>query len=371
LVATERQSIPVSAYKVTEGASVTLDLIRLISAQLVIIGHTIQGLEILPFLQPPFAPYMQNVAVAVFFVLSGFLISYTVFSRHDRPDYDFRTYFIDRFSRIYCGYLPAIVFIIIVDSINIRAFGLEGFAYAEALDLKTIIGNVFMLQDYPVIGPIFSITSLGSARVLWTLAVEWWIYMAFGWLALNLPLCKKRPVFFWVILTFTSVVPLWNLVSGRGHGLTMMWLIGLAIYVVLSRDLLPKLSSRSAFLLSLVCFALALVRVFATKEAYDVLFALLLGAALCLLIVSVKDLTYTASIKRLIRLLANYSFTLYLIHLTIYALVTRWVEANGMTVSPYLLLVGIFVVCNVIALALAWFTEMRHKTLASWFKNRI
>lgn len=151
MLASEPQSITAPAYTLSEGSSVTLDLIRLVSAQLVVIGHTIQGLEIFPFLQPPYAPYMQNVAVVVFFVLSGFLISYTVFSRRDRTDYDFRVYFIDRFFRIYSGYLPAIVFIIVIDSINIAAFGREGFAYADALDLKTIIGNVLMLQDYPAL----------------------------------------------------------------------------------------------------------------------------------------------------------------------------------------------------------------------------
>lgn len=363
MVVAEPKVVDTADYTLSEASSVTLDLIRLIAAQLVVVGHTIQGLGIFPSLQPPIAPYMQNVAVVVFFVLSGFLISYVVFARRSRSDYDFRAYFIDRFFRIYTGYLPAIVFVVVVDTLSIAAFGRGGYRYGDALNLQTVLGNLLMLQNYPLL-PI--ITSLGSARTFWTLAIEWWIYLAFGWLLL----AKNR--FFWPALTFFAIVPIWNLFTGRGDGLTVMWLIGVAIYVVLSRHLLPSMTARMALALAAFCGILAGARIFATTDAYDTLFALFLGAALCLLLygLDASRLTFSDTMKRFIRLGAGYSFTLYLTHLTIYALVERVVSAQEITVSPHPLFVGIFLLCNAVALALASFTEMRHKALANRFKQR-
>ena len=63
-----------ASYTLSDGSSVTLNLIRMLSAQVVVIGHLARGMGLLPGLQPPHAPYMQNVAVVIFFILSGFLI---------------------------------------------------------------------------------------------------------------------------------------------------------------------------------------------------------------------------------------------------------------------------------------------------------
>ena len=64
-------------YKLKEGSSVILDFIRGASAQVVVIGHGISFFGIFTFLHEPNFPWMQNIAVLIFFLLSGFLIPYS------------------------------------------------------------------------------------------------------------------------------------------------------------------------------------------------------------------------------------------------------------------------------------------------------
>jgi peptidoglycan/LPS O-acetylase OafA/YrhL len=92
--------------------SVTLDLLRAVAAQMVCVGHAINF-----FIGgwPSDLPYMQNVGVLLFFILSGFLITHTLVKRSERPDYRFTQFLIDRFARIYSGLIPALVLIIVVD----------------------------------------------------------------------------------------------------------------------------------------------------------------------------------------------------------------------------------------------------------------
>jgi peptidoglycan/LPS O-acetylase OafA/YrhL len=66
-------------------------------------------------LRPPQFPFIQNIGVLIFFVMSGFLITATLLHNSAKPDYGFARYFIDRFARIYSGLLPALVFVIVTD----------------------------------------------------------------------------------------------------------------------------------------------------------------------------------------------------------------------------------------------------------------
>jgi peptidoglycan/LPS O-acetylase OafA/YrhL len=68
---------------------------------------------------------------------------------------------------------------------------------------------------------------------------------------------------------------------------------------------------------------------------------------------------YTPAILRAITFMANYSFSLYLIHYSIFVLLAPL----KVSMSPYLLFGGGVVGSNVIAALLALLTEMRHRQL--------
>lgn len=206
--------------------SISLDMLRVFAVQLVLIGHALSYFNIIQ------APFIQNSAVVLFFILSGTVISYSTFyKKHLDNKYSFTEYFIDRFSRIFTALVPSLIFILIVDLIQIYYIKNQDYRYFNALDFKTAIGNLFMLQDYPIFaifnkifGTDIFLTSFASGRPLWTLAVEWWLYMAFGLIFFHYT--KQFSIKHIPLLLFFLVVPLYNSFYGRGDSLTLFWMGG-------------------------------------------------------------------------------------------------------------------------------------------------
>lgn len=268
-----------------------------------------------------------------------------------------------------------------LDSIQIAVAGPEGYAHAGALNLRTAVGNVLMLQDYPFLTSLngliasaapVAMTSFGSGRTFWTIAIEWWIYLGFGWMILASPLRSQRSWLYWLVLAPLSIVPIWNLVGGRGNGLTLVWLAGGAVYLVISRGSLTGMRVGSALVAALTLLALAFVRVMVTVEAYDAVFALLLAGSLCFVIVGMDAgrVSYPVAARRWIRVAADYSFTLFLTHLSVYELVARWIAVAKIDLPRWLVFAVIFVTANILAFGVAFITETRHRRLAQLLKSR-
>jgi peptidoglycan/LPS O-acetylase OafA/YrhL len=363
-----------TSYKLSENSSLALDLLRAGASQAVVIGHGISFFGILPALQPPHFPYIQNLAVVVFFVLSGFLITYATLRKP--PDFGFGEFFIDRFARIYSAYLIALL---IVWAIDLYAIGLDPATYTHtsALDLRTFIGNVFMLQDHPreevhallLAGsdsPGGTVTSFGSARPFWTLAIEWWIYMGFGWLVLGGR--GRSMALYLVVLAPLLVVPLYNIVGGRGNGLALVWILGAAMFVLASRRRVAV--ARSSVLVggAVLFGALSLALLASTRQPYDPRYGALFAAALLCLVLAVDRLAWKAPawLAAAIRFVANYSFTLYLLHYTVLELIARH-PVFGRPTANFVLAV---VIANVLSIVVAYVTEFRHRELGRWLKRK-
>ncbi len=353
-------------------SSVALDLIRIAASQLVLVGHGISYFSIFKILQEPQAPYMQNIAVVIFFLLSGLLITYSVFSKLENPNYKFTLFLIERFSRIYSALIPALFFIIAIDTLSKSIF--PNYPYEKAFDLKHFFGNILMLQDHPIQTFINQnyITSFGSGRPLWTLAIEWWLYMWFGYLTIilaKIKLSNIRVIHVGVLLVL-SIVPIYNLIGGRGHGLAAIWLMGAIIYWRLTNNnsCMEKGKDRYIYV-SLLFTSLAIIRITITKQAYDVIFALLIAIALFYLLIVFQKTTFVINdkTKRKIKFIADYSFTLYLTH---YSILDFMANVKNF-VSPYILFGGAFIICNIIAILLAYCSEMRHKELAVKITNTL
>lgn len=58
--------------------SIALDLLRAVAAQMVCVGHALAFFGVGDWLKPPFVPWMQNIGVLLFFVMSGLLITATL-----------------------------------------------------------------------------------------------------------------------------------------------------------------------------------------------------------------------------------------------------------------------------------------------------
>jgi peptidoglycan/LPS O-acetylase OafA/YrhL len=223
--------------------STYLDFVRAGAAFLVLIGHAAQffwmksSIISLP---------LQNAGVMIFFLMSGFLISYTVFSKWNNANYTFKTFFIDRFCRIYCAYLPALFFVLFVDTFTKTLTGIPKVRVDELkvlIDMQnnsglvSFLGNFFMMQNFPffqilrIIGVPDNLTFIrpfGSGSPFWTISIEWWIYMLFGFIALKF-FRDKKPFPIWLILVslFVTAEPFYYLIGGTNNCLTLLWLLGM------------------------------------------------------------------------------------------------------------------------------------------------
>jgi peptidoglycan/LPS O-acetylase OafA/YrhL len=336
--------------------SIALDLLRAVAAQAVCVGHAMVFFGVGDALKPPFAPWMQNIGVLLFFVMSGFLITATLLRNSKNPAYGFGRYFIDRFARIYSGLLPALCFIAVVDWLVAAP------ELAPYTTLKTLLANIAMLESYRgVFENSLRWSAFGSASPLWTLAIEWHIYMFVG-AAFFIATRRGKWLYLIPLALFFSQVPYHYLIrplqdDGVGYGLSFLWLGGGAVYLALSKYSPPRWVSSLALCCSILAYA---VMVTPGKE-YDIL----TYPALIVFVGSVVALTQTTSAMmhfgNAIRIAAGYSFTLYLIHYTVMYSAKSVFSGEGLAWFLYAVAAS-----NVIAFLIAFPFEMKHKQFAQW-----
>lgn len=358
-------------------SSFIIYLIKAICGQLVLLGHSISFLNIFLFLQPPYLPYIQNLAVLVFFFLSGFLIASSVVRKKLKKNYSFKIYFTERLTRIYSGFLPAILFVLVLDVIHIYIDS-KSYNYFPALNFYTFLGNIFMFQDHPFLGifqmfklpnvPInaikyFQITSFGSARPFWTLSIEWWIYLFYGWLIIK----QRKKLLSYIILLLLSVIPFYNLINGRGNGLTLVWLMGVGVYYL--SLIYFKISDPKSLYFAAFFFLIFLYQIYITKSDYNVFNAVIFALFFLFLFGYSQTIQINISslIYKLIKYLADSSYILYLIHYSILDFINQYKYHY----SPYILFCFSIILPNIIALVLTKYTVEKRSNIFRFLKRNV
>lgn len=291
-----------------------LHVLRIGAAWMVLLGHSFSFYHMTPFKDQSYFPYIQNIGVVILFELSGFLTVYSLYNKNRSHDYTFKSYVKQRACRIGRGYIPALFLILLVDFVSILING-DNYRYYDEFTIRNFLGNVLMLQNIPVAGAY--VTTFGSGRPLWTLSIEWWIYMAFG--SIFLILANKRKVA-WKELLFLGialVTPLHNLTGGRGNGLTACFLLGVFAYFVYD-----KLQIKHNFFAVAVAIAFLLVIGIYKKEAYSMMF--FMSVFLVLITLLNWGRNKEGRNCKVISFLSGYTFMLYLIHYSIIDFILRW-----------------------------------------------
>lgn len=169
-----------------------IDVARWVAALAVMLGHA-AFISLPDIMTAPHGPGVYvwwfmtafwHQAVIVFFVISGFLVGGKAFrlSRGDAPF--LRDYLIDRFSRIYIVFAPALALGVFVDTLGRHVFAGAGIYEWPAWDGVFAPSHVF--------AALFQLQSIWSGPVgtngpLWSLACEFWYYIVFP--LLLAPLC--------------------------------------------------------------------------------------------------------------------------------------------------------------------------------------
>lgn len=156
----------------TPALSIYLDLIRFLAANIVFIGH-ISGQRFTAGILWQVGPF-KDEAVVIFFVLSGFVISYVSDARENTVE----TYTLARMSRIYSVVMPSIIATFFLDTIGTSLHpdlyeSWWGFRHDNKIyqfSLAPLFLNQIWYMELPV----------GSCLPYWSICFEVWYYIIFG-----------------------------------------------------------------------------------------------------------------------------------------------------------------------------------------------
>ncbi len=137
-----------------------VEAMRGIAATYVFLGHV--AIEVIERGSPLLLPMLfGQEAVMLFFLVSGFVIVYSMEGARDKT---FASYLDRRFFRIY--------------PIYILSLALSALAYQKGT-VADFFGNLFMLQDFKYGKPGVLFDTFGGNVALWSLSYEWWFYLMF------------------------------------------------------------------------------------------------------------------------------------------------------------------------------------------------
>ncbi len=368
--------------KFNAGQSTFLDMLRYVAALMVVFAHIISHFypNVYVFCSKAYHLNLGGLGVGLFFILSGFLISYTVHRKSSGDaGYGLEEYFIERFVRIYIVFAPVLFFALAARVIGtIAGFDqavhpMGGEFVVNTYSVKHFLSTLFMLQGVKGItapGETFSLVDTA-----WTLNYEFMYYIAYG--AVCLRMTRLKSVRFARLLMLIAALFILSRLDNVLF-LSSLWVAGAFISFLYSRGLIP----RSSRLLAIVIFAsvslyVMLLRFYGlelsrwvTITFMSVLFYLVLG--LCGRANPsrwVADLSYK---------LASYSYSMYLIHYAIiyvsYTLLTKAQILSGYpsdSVGRFIIVAVLTLVVNVVSLIFSLFTEKHTGSVRRYLKKVI
>ncbi|MCU1335631.1 MAG: O-antigen acetylase [Bryobacterales bacterium] len=322
----------------TPAFSVHLDAIRGVAALVVFLAHgrnmffgNVQGTDASPGSLPaavgaipdtisapsvsPAALGIGHHAVIVFFVLSGYLVGTSVVRSIHEGRWSWRKYLEQRLTRLWMVLIPALLIGLCLDTTGVRLFGPQSLYGAprgqsviqhpvsERLNVLTLVENAAFVQT--IAGPEF-----GTNVALWSLANEFWYYIAFPLLALAL----WRGGFSRMACLLSTVVLFWFVGSSIALYFSV-WILGVGLSYV---PRIPNRMSRAIALMAATLFLLTSAYVrrhpFSSQYASDFVLALLCCAVLygCL---HERQPMRPGLYSRVAQSLSKVSYSLYLVHL--------------------------------------------------------
>jgi peptidoglycan/LPS O-acetylase OafA/YrhL len=288
-----------------------LDFLRWTAALIVVIGHVdmVMGMFFTETTQHSIFGYSSlhaHTAVMVFFVLSGYVVSYASEKKSFVQEYSFRKYYLDRWSRIFSVLTIAILCTLILDFVG----GLFSQIYKEPEFIPQdsfytrLFANVFALQGFQGFR-----MQLGSNSALWSIGYEFTYYIIFG-------LLYFRPKLFGLSRLWLLAAIIILLVAGTNIILYFsIWLLGALAYKLSKLKAVSKIRLNSwlcILILILVNHYLNIEKIFSTNEfVNDFIFSFVFAL---LLIFDMKG-KYERHLGQANKFMASFSYSLYAVHM--------------------------------------------------------
>jgi peptidoglycan/LPS O-acetylase OafA/YrhL len=315
-------------------------------------------------------------SVMVFFVLSGFLVGGSVLRMLRQKQWSWKKYLIHRSVRLWMVLLPALVLGYVLDSIGVHYFLGRGTVYDTGpvgvpwdllarLSPLTFLGNIFFTQGI--------LTSpLGTNQPLWSLANEFWYYIAFPCIALA---CVRGAALWKRLLFLAAAAAILVFVGGEIALYFTIWLLG--VLAALLPLKIPSKLQRPFTVAALLLFAAvnAAMRFHPLSPfGVDLLvacsfFAVLYG------ILHLREASGDGLYRRCARFMSKISYSLYLTHSPIICMLSavlvgtfRRMPLNGHTV---LLLVEAIVPIFLVACTVHYLFEARTDKVRNYLESKI
>ncbi len=198
-------------YRLGKNISVYLDFLRTAAASFVFFGHVRTFL--FPATGIALITGQAREAVAVFFVLSGFVISFVA---HEK-EADWRSYILARVARIYPVAILAMIVTAGADYITFSTMqtvvlgnnGAPLLAFREPIGIFNSLVNLTFTNQF-----WFSHVVFGSDEPYWSLGFEVWYYVFFGLLTFLDGWSRRLAILAWVAICGPKILlylPLWSL----------------------------------------------------------------------------------------------------------------------------------------------------------------
>lgn len=327
--------------RISARAAAEMDALRAGAALLVAAGH-VRAVLFAPWADVSaknpmlqivyFGTSLGHQAVMIFFVLSGFLITTSVFRSFRGRYWSWRWYLSRRLSRLWVVLIPALVICTAWDFAGLLRFSDSGvytgaagnmvleFVVAARLTPLVFIGNAAFLQG--VVVPPY-----GSDAPLWSLSFEWWYYLLWALLACAIFARQAR----WRVLSVMAGAAVLLFVGRDIAAYFPIWLLGLIPAFGRQRQLVRFFAVRKISAVCLLVAALTVLRFIPTAYVSD----LAVAAATAILL---RAFTMRAGGEgegyvragAAVRTLASFSYTLYLVHLPPLVFMYAWRRTHSL-----------------------------------------
>jgi len=328
-----------------KSTSLYLDFLRIFAAFGVLLNHA----NFPWFSNSLFPGDLGHKFVAFFFVLSGFLIAFTV----DKKNKGGTNYLISRFSRLYSVVFPALIFTYLIDHLGIY---LHPAFYSMHVDpdrqaVRFFLNLTFMQQ-------IWNLCIKPSTNgPFWSIAYEFWYY-----------------IMFWVFCYYTGgrrIIGLLLLSMFVGIKILLLlpvWIFGVIAYKCTQK---VKITSKIARII-LIPVSIAIVILtfiwdfsvpannwfygkqllfFSANFVFDWVYGLLVAINVYCFSISSFELKRPMLIERAIKHLSSISFSLYLFHFPLLVFIASIVPYNKSSYfQVVLILILVLLIVNVLSI---------------------
>jgi peptidoglycan/LPS O-acetylase OafA/YrhL len=268
--------------------------------------------------------------VVVFFVLSGYLVGGSVLRAVAMGRWSWRGYLLNRLTRLYTVLIPALVLGGLLDLAGIHFFGASGIyggktgTHELTFAVSTRLHWRILLRNYAFLQGIF-VPSFGSNGPLWSLANEFWYYLAFPPLVF---VVWRRSSPGRRLLNLILLAAIVVFVRPSIALLGLVWLMGVAIHY------LPHLPADNATLRRLLIL-LAIIASLGTlvwcKQHHGASSDYILGLVITGLIYVLLSCSRTPMPRVYnwtAHALSRSSYTLYLVHVPMLVFLAAWISTR-------------------------------------------